>query len=164
LRDKTCPSPAAPATSPATPPATSPATSPATPPARERPDFFSHHDLHIHVPAGSVPKDGPSAGIPIALAVLSALSGRPIHRDIAMTGEITLRGDVLPIGGLKEKVLAAKGAGVRAVILPRLNERDLAEIDPEFKRGLRFHFVDHLDEASRLALQPEVPDPPTEER
>jgi ATP-dependent Lon protease len=121
--------------------------------AQERPDFFSRHDLHIHVPAGSVPKDGPSAGIPIALAVLSALSGRPVHRDIAMTGEITLRGDVLPIGGLKEKVLAAKGAGVRAVILPRLNERDLAEIDPEFKRGLKFHFVDHLDEASRLALQ-----------
>jgi ATP-dependent Lon protease len=128
--------------------------------AQDRPEFFKQNDLHIHVPAGSVPKDGPSAGIPIALAILSVATGRPVHRDIAMTGEITLRGDVLPIGGLKEKVLAAKGAGVRAVILPRLNERDLAEIDAELKRGLTFHFVDHIDEASRLALQaPRAPGP-----
>jgi ATP-dependent Lon protease len=120
--------------------------------ARDRPRFFKEHDLHIHVPAGSVPKDGPSAGIPIALAILSALTGRPVNRRIAMTGEITLRGDVLPIGGLKEKVLAAKGAGVRAVVLPRLNERDLAEIDSELKSGLEFHFVDHVREVVELAL------------
>ncbi|HUP41695.1 MAG TPA: endopeptidase La [Thermoanaerobaculia bacterium] len=114
--------------------------------------FFSRHDVHIHVPAGSVPKDGPSAGITIAMALLSVLTGRPVHRGVAMTGEITLRGDVLPIGGLKEKVLAARGAGVREVILPRLNERDLSEIAPHLKEGLTFHLVDSVDEVLDLAL------------
>jgi ATP-dependent Lon protease len=120
----------------------------------ERRRFFSEHDVHIHVPAGSVPKDGPSAGITIATALLSALTGRAVDRRVAMTGEITLRGDVLPIGGLKEKVLAARGAGVRAVILPRLNDRDLAEIPEHLKEGLAFHLVDSVDEVLELALLP----------
>jgi ATP-dependent Lon protease len=116
--------------------------------------FFSRHDVHIHVPAGSVPKDGPSAGITIATALLSVLTGRPVNRSVAMTGEITLRGDVLPIGGLKEKVLAARGAGVHEVIVPRLNERDLSEIAEHLKQGLTFHLVDSVDEVLELALLP----------
>ena len=120
------------------------------PPERRR--FFAEHDIHIHVPAGSIPKDGPSAGITIATALLSVLTGRPVNRRVAMTGEITLRGDVLPIGGLKEKVLAARGAGVEVVILPRLNERDLAEIPEHLKEGVTFHLVDSVDEVLGLAL------------
>ena len=125
-------------------------------------DFFAKHDLHIHVPAGSIPKDGPSAGITIGTAILSVLTGKPINRRVAMTGEITLRGDVLPIGGLKEKALAAKLAGIHTVIVPKLNRRDLAEIPATITDGLTFHFVDHMDEVLKLALldpderQPEV--------
>lgn len=115
-------------------------------------DFFANHDIHIHVPAGSVPKDGPSAGITIAAAVVSLLTGRAVDRRVAMTGEITLRGDVLPIGGLKEKLLAARNAGVRTVVIPKLNERDLSEIDRDLKRGLTVHLVDHCEEAIELAL------------
>jgi ATP-dependent Lon protease len=130
-------------------------TSPRVPEDRRR--FFSRHDLHIHVPAGSVPKDGPSAGITIAAALLSVLTGRPVNRSVAMTGEITLRGDVLPIGGLKEKVLAARGAGVHEVIMPRLNERDLTEIPDHLRKGLTFHLVDSVDEVLDLALlEPEA--------
>jgi ATP-dependent Lon protease len=126
-------------------------------------DFFAKHDLHVHVPAGSIPKDGPSAGITIGTAILSVLTGRAVSRGVAMTGEITLRGDVLPIGGLKEKVLAARLAGVHTVLVPRLNRRDLAEIPDSIKADLAFHFVDHMDEVQRLALVdvPEVP-PPSE--
>ncbi len=124
----------------------------------ERRRFFSAHDIHIHVPAGSVPKDGPSAGITIAAALLSVLTGRAVDRRVAMTGEITLRGDVLPIGGLKEKVLAARGAGISAVILPRLNERDLVEIPEHLKEGVTFHLVDSVDNVVELALlAPEAP-------
>ncbi|HEY2294421.1 MAG TPA: endopeptidase La [Thermoanaerobaculia bacterium] len=125
-------------------------------------DFFAKHDLHVHVPAGSIPKDGPSAGITIGTAILSVLTGKPINRRVAMTGEITLRGDVLPIGGLKEKALAAKLAGIDTVIVPKLNRRDLAEIPATITDGLTFHFVDHMDEVLKLALldpderQPEV--------
>jgi ATP-dependent Lon protease len=115
-------------------------------------DFFARHDLHVHVPAGSIPKDGPSAGITIGTAILSVLTGKPIHRRLAMTGEITLRGDVLPIGGLKEKVLAAKLAGIQQVIVPKLNRRDLADIPTTITDGLTFHFVDHMDEVLELAL------------
>jgi ATP-dependent Lon protease len=122
-------------------------------------DYFASHDLHVHVPAGSVPKDGPSAGITIATAVLSVLTGRPVLRSVAMTGEVTLRGDVLPIGGLKEKALAAKAAGVGTVIVPRLNERDLEEIPDTVKKGLHFLFVDHLEQVLELALVPVVPEP-----
>ncbi|HSU82149.1 MAG TPA: endopeptidase La [Thermoanaerobaculia bacterium] len=115
-------------------------------------DFFAKHDLHVHVPAGSIPKDGPSAGITIGTAILSVLTGKPINRRVAMTGEITLRGDVLPIGGLKEKTLAAKLAGIHTVIVPKLNRRDLAEIPAAITDGLTFHFVDHMDEVLKLAL------------
>ena len=115
-------------------------------------DYFTTHDIHVHVPAGSVPKDGPSAGITIATAIVSVLKTRPVSRRIAMTGEITLRGDVLPIGGLKEKVLAARGAGVKAIVLPKLNERDLGEIPEHLKKGLTFNFVEHMDEVLDLAL------------
>ncbi|HEV3075660.1 MAG TPA: S16 family serine protease, partial [Thermoanaerobaculia bacterium] len=122
------------------------------------PDYFAKHDIHIHVPAGSIPKDGPSAGITIGTAILSVLTGRPVNRRVAMTGEITLRGDVLPIGGLKEKVLAAKLAGVHTVIVPKLNHRDLTEVPETIKKGLTFHFVEHMDEVLELALlAPVVP-------
>jgi ATP-dependent Lon protease len=123
-----------------------------TEPLSVDPDFFSRHDIHIHVPAGSVPKDGPSAGITIAAAVISLLLNHPVDRRVALTGEITLRGDILPIGGLKEKVLAARGAGIRSVVIPRLNERDLTEIADELKAGLRFHLIDHFDEVLPVAL------------
>lgn len=117
------------------------------------PDYFSTHDLHIHVPAGSVPKDGPSAGITVATALVSLLTGRPINRRLAMTGEITLRGDVLPIGGVKEKVLAARTAGIRTVVMPQLNRRDVEELAEDLRKGLTFHFVEHLDEVLELALR-----------
>jgi ATP-dependent Lon protease len=115
-------------------------------------DFFAKHDIHVHVPAGSIPKDGPSAGITMGTAILSVLTGKPINRRVAMTGEITLRGDILPIGGLKEKVLAAKLAGIHTVIVPKLNRRDLAEIPQTITDGLTFHFVEHMDEVLRIAL------------
>ncbi len=116
------------------------------------PEFFQQHDLHVHVPAGSVPKDGPSAGITIATAIVSVLHDRPVDRRMAMSGEITLRGDVLPIGGIKEKVLAARNAGIRTVVLPRLNRRDVAELAPELRSGLEVHFVEHMDEVLGVAL------------
>jgi ATP-dependent Lon protease len=122
------------------------------------PDYFAKHDIHIHVPAGSIPKDGPSAGITIGTAILSVLTGRPVNRRVAMTGEITLRGDILPIGGLKEKVLAAKLAGVHTVIVPKLNHRDLTEVPETIKKGLGFHFVEHMNEVLELALLP-LPEP-----
>jgi ATP-dependent Lon protease len=120
-------------------------------------DFFGKHDLHVHVPAGSIPKDGPSAGITIGTAILSVLTAKPVNRRVAMTGEITLRGDVLPIGGLKEKVLAAKLAGVHTMIVPKLNRRDLTEIPVTITEGLTFHFVDHMDDVLKLALIDETP-------
>jgi ATP-dependent Lon protease len=115
-------------------------------------DFFAKHDIHVHVPAGSIPKDGPSAGITIGTAILSVLTQRPVNRRVAMTGEITLRGDVLPIGGLKEKTLAARLAGIHTVIVPKLNRRDLAEIPDTIKKDLTFHFVEHMDDVLPLAL------------
>jgi len=118
------------------------------------PDFFAKQDFHIHVPAGSIPKDGPSAGITMATALLSVLTGRPVNRRVALTGEITLRGDVLAIGGLKEKVLAAKTAGIETIVLPKLNEPQLGEIPSVITDGLTFRFVDHMDEVLDVALQP----------
>src|SRR5688500_468604 len=116
---------------------------------------FRESDLHIHFPAGAIPKDGPSAGIAITLAIASVLSLRPVRRDLAMTGEVTLRGKVLEIGGVKEKVLAAYRAGLREVILPKQNEKDLRDIPPEVKSTMAFTFVSTMDEVLRLALLPE---------
>ena len=115
-------------------------------------EFFSKHDIHVHLPAGSIPKDGPSAGITIATAIISLLVQQPVHRRVAMTGEITLRGDVLPIGGLKEKVLAARSAGIHVIVLPKLNHRDLSEIAEPLKKGLDFRFVEHMNEVLEVAL------------
>ncbi len=113
---------------------------------------FSDFDVHVHVPEGAVPKDGPSAGITMTTAILSALAERPVKCDIAMTGEITLRGRVLAIGGLKEKVLAAHRAGVKEVIFPKSNEKDLTDIPSDVKTMLRFHLVEHIDEVLELVL------------
>jgi ATP-dependent Lon protease len=117
-------------------------------------DFFSKHDIHIHVPAGAIPKDGPSAGITMATALASLATGRPVRHNVAMTGEITLTGRVLPVGGIKEKVLAAKEAGITEIILPAQNEKDLVEIPEHIRNALRFHFVENMDEVLELALQP----------
>jgi ATP-dependent Lon protease len=112
-------------------------------------------ETHIHVPAGAIPKDGPSAGVAISTALASELSGRPVRKDIAMTGEITLRGRVLPIGGVKEKVLGALRAGITDVILPKDNEADVEDVPDEARGKLRFHFVESLEEVLALALLPE---------
>jgi ATP-dependent Lon protease len=115
-------------------------------------DFFSTHDIHVHVPAGAVPKDGPSAGVTMATALVSALSGREVSEDVAMTGEITLTGQVLPIGGVKEKVLAAHRAGIGTVVLPRLNEDGLAELPQGLADELRIELADHIEEVLAVAL------------
>lgn len=115
-------------------------------------DFFERYDLHIHVPAGAIPKDGPSAGITIACALASELSGRPVRSDVAMTGEITLSGLVLPVGGIKEKVLAAKAAGIKKVILPARNRGDVEQVGEELRKGLKFVFVESADEVFTMAL------------
>jgi ATP-dependent Lon protease len=121
-------------------------------------DFFSTHDVHIHVPAGAVPKDGPSAGVTMVTALVSALSGRPVSEDVAMTGEITLTGQVLPIGGVKEKVLAAHRAGIGTVILPKLNEDQLADLPEELRDEIRIELVDRVEQVLDIALEA-VPQP-----
>jgi len=123
--------------------------------------FFEDHFMHIHVPAGGIPKDGPSAGITMASAIISALSERPVRRDVAMTGEITLRGKVLPIGGLKEKLLAAHRAGIKTFILPEQNRKDLHEVPDEVKTAMDLVFVRHIDGVLERALLAAVPKPPT---
>jgi len=115
-------------------------------------DFYDKKDIHIHVPTGAIPKDGPSAGITMAVALLSALSGRSVAKDIGMSGEITLRGKVLSVGGIKEKVLAAHRAGIKKVILPKENEKDLEEIPEQIKEELEFAFVDHIDDVLKIAF------------
>ena len=117
--------------------------------------FFKEHDIHIHIPEGAVPKDGPSAGITMATAIFSAATGRKVRADVAMTGEITLRGRVLPIGGLKEKLLAAKNAGIRMVLIPKENERDIEEMSSEITKGLKIVSVSHMDEVLDYALSKE---------
>lgn len=114
--------------------------------------FFKEHDIHIHIPEGAVPKDGPSAGITMATAIFSAATGRKVRADVAMTGEITLRGRVLPIGGLKEKLLAAKNAGIQMVLIPKENERDIEEMSSEITKGLKIVSVSHMDEVLEYAL------------
>jgi ATP-dependent Lon protease len=118
-------------------------------------DFRTKYDIHVHVPAGAIPKDGPSAGVTMLTALTSLLTGRTVRSDIAMTGEITLRGAVLPIGGLKEKVLAAHRAGIKEIILPERNRTDLDEVPQSVLKGkdpMRFHFVSEMSQVVQLAL------------
>jgi ATP-dependent Lon protease len=120
---------------------------------------FKESDFHIHFPAGAVPKDGPSAGAAVTLALASVLSRRPVRRDVALTGEVTLRGKILEIGGVKEKTLAAYRAGLREVILPIGNQKDLREVPEEVRKSMAFTFVATMDEVIRLALLPSGPAP-----
>ena len=115
-------------------------------------DFYKNKDIHIHFPEGAVPKDGPSAGITMCIGLISALTGIPVRRDVAMTGEITLRGRILPIGGLKEKTMAAMRTGVKTVIIPADNEKDLGEIDSDVRKALKFVTADHVDRILDVAL------------
>ena len=116
------------------------------------PEFFTKHDIHVHIPEGAVPKDGPSAGITMALAILSAVTNRPVRADIAMTGEITIRGRVLPIGGLKEKLLAAKNAGMNTVCIPKDNVSDLSEISEEITDGMEILPINHMNQLIKAAF------------
>jgi ATP-dependent Lon protease len=133
-------------------------------------EFLDKYDIHIHVPAGAIPKDGPSAGVTIFTALMSLLTDRTVANDIAMTGEITLRGLVLPIGGVKEKALAAKRAGISKIILPEKNQKDLEEIPQQVRDSMQFFFAKEMDDVIKLALSrkskkpveaiPEPPPPP----
>jgi ATP-dependent Lon protease len=120
-------------------------------------EFFENHDLHIHVPAGAIPKDGPSAGVTMMTAITSLLMNKTINKDLAMTGEITLRGQVLPVGGIKEKVLAAHRAGIKTIILPDWNRKDLEDIPPKVQKDIRFHFVDKMQDVIKIALNSQKP-------
>jgi ATP-dependent Lon protease len=119
-------------------------------------DFYRHLDIHVHVPEGAIPKDGPSAGITIATSICSALTTIPVRCDLAMTGEITVRGRVLPIGGLKEKLLAAHRHGIREIVLPRENERDLVDIPENIRKDMKMNFVFSMDEVLKIALEREI--------
>src|SRR5471032_2851393 len=125
-------------------------------------DFYRNVDIHIHVPEGAIPKDGPSAGITMATAIASAMSKIPVRRDIAMTGEITLRGKVLPIGGLKEKLLAALRAGINEVIIPKENEKDIADVPENIRSQMKIHLVENMDQVLKYALETPLPDYPEE--
>ncbi len=116
-------------------------------------DFFENSDIHVHVPAGAVPKDGPSAGVTMLTALVSLLTKKTIRKDLAMTGEITLRGQVLPVGGIKEKVLAAHRAGIKTIVMPKWNEKDLEDISEKVKKEIDFHFVDKMMDVLKIALQ-----------
>lgn len=126
-------------------------------------DFYQNHDVHFHLPEGATPKDGPSAGVGMCTALVSSLTGIPVRADVAMTGEITLRGEVLPIGGLKEKLLAAHRGGILTVIIPQENEKDLAEIPRNIKDKLNIIPVRWIDEVLQLALQ-HMPEPKDDEQ
>mgnify|MGYP001582005611 FL=1 len=137
-------------------------------------DFYQNNDLHIHLPEGATPKDGPSAGIAICTAMVSALTGIPVRADVAMTGEITLRGEVLPIGGLKEKLLAAHRGGIKTVLIPQENSKDLVDIPDNIKNKLELHPVRWIDQVLEYALErkpqalpdetPSAPPPKIEEK
>lgn len=118
-------------------------------------DFYTKYDIHIHVPEGAIPKDGPSAGLAMGTAVVSALTNRPVRKDVAMTGEVTLRGRALPIGGVKEKLMAAHRAGITTIVLPKQNEKDLEDLPPNIRRKLEIHLVDSMDEVLKIALVPD---------
>ena len=120
-------------------------------------DFYQNLDIHIHVPEGATPKDGPSAGIAIATSIISALTRIPVNKDVAMTGEITLRGRVLPIGGLKEKIIAAHRGHIATVMIPRENQKDLKEIPPQVLKSITLVMVEHMDDVLKQALV--IPDP-----
>ena len=115
-------------------------------------DFHKQFDIHIHIPEGAIPKDGPSAGISMCTSIVSALTRRPVDRNLAMTGEITLRGRVLPVGGIKEKILAAHRGGIKKIILPKENEKDIKDIPETIAKQLVFVLVDHMDEVLSHAL------------
>jgi len=117
------------------------------------PEKFEQFDIHIHVPEGAVPKDGPSAGVTMLTSLASAFTGRLVKTYLAMTGEITLRGQVLPVGGIKEKVLAAKRAGIKDVIMCAQNEKDVEEINKQYIKGMKFHYVTEMNEVLKLALK-----------
>jgi ATP-dependent Lon protease len=117
---------------------------------------FEKTDTHIHVPEGAIPKDGPSAGISLATALISAYTGRPVRKEVGMTGEITLRGRVLPVGGVKEKILAAHRAGLKTIILPKKNDKDLVDVPKNARRDLKFEFVEHMDQVLAVALHVEA--------
>jgi ATP-dependent Lon protease len=115
-------------------------------------DFFEKYDIHVHLPAGAIPKDGPSAGITMTTALVSLMTDTPIRHDIAMTGEVTLQGRVLPVGGIREKCLAALGQGIKDVIIPLANQKDLSDIPKEFKDKMNFVLVENLDEVFAVAF------------
>ena len=115
-------------------------------------DFYENQEIHIHVPAGAIPKDGPSAGVTMLTALASLLTDKTVAGKLAMTGEITLRGQVLPVGGIKEKVLAAHRAGIKSIILPKWNEKDLEDVPQKVRNALQFHFVETMDEVLSIAL------------
>jgi ATP-dependent Lon protease len=117
-------------------------------------EFFAKSDIHIHVPAGAMPKDGPSAGVAMVTALSSLMTNRPVRSDTAMTGEISLRGNVLPIGGIKQKVLGARRAGIKRIILPAQNEFDLEEVPAEVRKGMQFILVRTIDEVLEKAFRP----------
>ena len=130
----------------------------AEPASSDKPDFYQKVDLHIHVPEGAIPKDGPSAGITMVTALTSALTGIPVRHDVAMTGEVTLRGRVLPIGGLKEKVLAAHRGGIKTILVPEENEKDFDDIPNNVMRSVELIKVGHMDDVLRRALALSDPD------
>jgi len=117
------------------------------------PAVFSGDDIHVHLPAGAIPKDGPSAGVAMYNALVSLVTGRCVREDVAMTGEITLRGLVLPVGGIKEKVLAARRAGIHTVLLPARNRKDYADIPESARQGMTFHWLEHVSEATPITLR-----------
>jgi ATP-dependent Lon protease len=113
---------------------------------------YDDHDIHIHVPAGAIPKDGPSAGVTMLTALVSLLKNKAIKKDLAMTGEITLRGQVLPVGGIKEKMLAAHRAGIKTILMPKDNEKDLEDLPEKVRSDMTFHFVDKMMDVIKLAI------------